>query len=78
MTVNDALLKLWTHSRSDLGREDEKRLWMVLQAFVERNGGRHKDAYDFDTRGGRNRMEDIKPKPTLKKKVRDALKPLMG
>jgi len=80
MTVDQLLHKLWSHTRgSEFERVDEKRLWMVLQDFIERNGGCSANARDYDTRGGAKTLDEIKPQETIKRKIKKLFKPpLMG
>lgn len=62
-TVDHVLHKLWTHSKgSELHHVDEKRLWMLLQAFIERHGGLKAPASDYDVRGGAAALADITAK----------------
>ena len=63
MTVEQVLHKLWSNSESKLEKHDEKRLWMLLQEFIEQKGGSEANAYDFDTRGGKKFLTEIQPSP---------------
>ena len=60
MTVEHVLHKLWSNSKSDLERDDAKRLWMLLSNFVQKHGGLTADAAPYDVRGGRKSLEEIK------------------
>jgi hypothetical protein len=51
MTIDNVLHKLWTNSITSgpkLDKREEKRLWMILQQFVERKGGTREPASDYD------------------------------
>ena len=48
-TVNDVFIELWTlRSSGDPYGKKEKRLWMLLQRFVESKGARKASAKDYD------------------------------
>ena len=86
-TVDHVLHKLWSHSKgSELEHYDEKRLWMLLQAFIERKGGLDAPASDYDVRGGAKPLTELAakqpapaapaapPRQTGRKSVRQRLK----
>jgi len=66
MTVHDALLTLWSNVKPGrLDATEAKRLWMLLQNFIEKNNGRDLDAKPFDVRGGAKDLDRIRPQPTI-------------
>ncbi len=79
MTIDDVLHKLWTNSTSTLEKYDEKRLWMLLQNFIERNGGLKDSANQYDVRGGKKYLDKIEPQPQgVVKKLIAKIRPTMG
>ena len=75
MTVHQVLHKLWTHSESKLEKYEDKRLWMLLENFVERRGGISASASIYDVRGGDKPLAEIQPRETLKRKLKKLLTP---
>jgi hypothetical protein len=60
MTVDNVLHALWTrHMDGDYDKARDKPLWMLLQNFIERNGGLKQPAINFDVSGkDRARLAD--------------------
>jgi hypothetical protein len=51
MTIDNVLHTLWTNSISNgdkLSKRDEKRLWMLLQRFIDQKDGRREAASSYD------------------------------
>lgn len=52
MTIDAVLHTLWTrHMDGDYDKMRDKTLWMILQRFIEANGGLTRNAIDFDVTG---------------------------
>ena len=83
--VDNVLHALWTrHMDGDYDKTRDKPLWMLLQKFVENNGGLKQAAIKFDVSGkdAVNLAERVKahpkPKSLVKRVARRLLLPLMG
>jgi len=51
-TVDNVLHTLWTrHMDGDYDKDRDKPLWMLLQNFIEQNGGLKQSATRFDVAG---------------------------
>jgi len=78
MTVSEVFHRLWSSSeRSRLDARDEKRLWMLLQNFIEQSGGLQALAEDFDRKHPSRRLEEIKPVRSLAGKLKQFCKSLI-
>jgi len=52
ITVDNVLHALWTrHVDGDYDKARDKPLWMLLQNFIENNGGLKQTAIKFDVTG---------------------------
>lgn len=51
-TIDNVLHTLWTrHLRGDYDKSRDKPLWLLLQKFIENNGGLKQSAIEFDVLG---------------------------
>jgi hypothetical protein len=59
-TVDNVLHALWSrHMDGDYDKSRDKALWMLLQNFIERNGGLKQSAFDFNVAdGGITKLEE--------------------